>query len=131
MRHTLLALTLLGCLAGCGDFMTDAATRLAHEIEREAKALRSSNETTRAFTHKPKSSPEGVVGPYTVTFGGGPLGKGYLAFSKGAQEQWYHTSYHLRFVEVPESLKIKKAEGQSFVVVLKRSGDAVQVTELR
>lgn len=130
MPRLLFALALFGFMAGCGDFMTDAATRLAYQIESEAKALRGSKETTRTFAHKPKSSPEGVTGAYVLTFVAGPLGKGYLAFSKGPQEQWYHTSYHLRFVEVPQDLKIRKAEGQAVQVVLKRSGETVQVAEL-
>jgi hypothetical protein len=131
MLRLLLALAFVGFLAGCDDFLTDAATRLAYQIEREAKALRDSHETTRTFTHTPKNSPEGVTGAYVVTFVAGPLGKGYLAFSKGSQEQWYHTSYHLRFVHVTENLKISKAEGGSFMVVLKRVGDGIHITELR
>jgi hypothetical protein len=129
MRQFVLGLFLLVGLTGC-DF-TDAATRLAHDLEREAKTLRATGEATRAFTHNPKSAPDGVTGPYTVTFKAGPLGKGFLGFSKGSTEVWHHTSYHLRFVEVPRDLKIRKVEGEGFVVVLSRKGDAIEVTDLR
>ena len=110
---------------------TDAATRLAYDLERQAAAIRHSDETTLTFTHNPLSAPEGVTGAYTVTFKGGPLGTGFLSFSRGQQEVWYHTSYHLRFVAVPKDLKIRKAAGQPFTVVLTKSGNSVEVTELR
>jgi hypothetical protein len=129
MRQLGLILILTLSLAGC----TDAATRLAYDLEREAEALRRSGEATRTFTHKPQSSPEGVVGAYTVILKAGPvaLGSGFLTFSKGPQQQWYRTTYHMRFVEVPRDLKIRKAEGESLIVVLMRNGNTVQVTELR
>ena len=61
MRRFVLILCLAVGLAGC-DFMTDAATRIAYDLEREAAALRRSGEATRTFTHKPKASPEGRAG---------------------------------------------------------------------
>jgi hypothetical protein len=129
MRHLGLILILTLTLAGC----TDAATRLAHDLEREAEALRRSGQMTRTFTHKPQSLPDGVTGAYTVTFKAGPvrLGSGFLTFSKGPYEQWHRTTYHMRFVEVPRDLNIRKAAGEPIVIVLTRTGDAVRVTELR
>ena len=99
MRHLGLILLLAMCLAAC----TDAATRLAYGLEREAQALRLSGETTRTFTHKPQGEPEGVTGAYTVTIKAGPvrLGSGFLTFSKGPQEQWYRTTYHMRLWRSP------------------------------
>jgi hypothetical protein len=123
-----LILTLALILTGCSS---DAATRLAYDLEREAKTLLSSGDKTLAFTHKPQGPPDGVTGAYTVTFKGGPLGQGFLAFSKGSHEVWTHTSYHLRFVEVPKDLRIRKGDGESFVVVLAKIDGAVHVTELR
>jgi hypothetical protein len=129
MRHPGLILILTLSLAGC----TDAATRLAYDLEREAEVLRRSGETTRTFIHKPQSAPEGVTGAYTVIIKAGPvrLGSGFLTFSKGPYEQWYRTTYHMRFVEVPRDLKVRKAEGEPLTIVLARIGGAVHVTELR
>jgi hypothetical protein len=118
MRRFVLVLCLAVGFAGC-DFMTDAATRIAYDLEREAAALRRSGETTRTFTHKPKASPEGITGPYTVRLGRA------LSISK------YHTSYHSNFVEVPKALVVRKGEGEVFQIVLTRVGDSIQVTELR
>jgi len=118
-----LFLTLLLGLAGCGD----PATRLADELEHEAKALRRSGETTRSFIHKPKGLPESANGAYTVKFV--TRGHGYLGFYGNALG--CSTSYHRRFVEVPKDLTISKRQGEPVVVVLTRIGDTVQVTELR
>jgi hypothetical protein len=125
---------LLAGISGCGDY-TDAATRLAYEIEREAKALQQSGEATRVFTHRPKSAPEGVDDAYTVKFALGYAGKGGLTVSgfniAQKKQVGYGTSYHLRFVQVPKDLTVSKPAGEPVVVVLTRVGDAVHVTELR
>jgi hypothetical protein len=134
-RIVLIAVALAGValffLAHNDLLLTDAATRLAYDLERQAAAIRRSGESTLTFTHNPLNSPEGVTGAYTVTFKAGPTGTGFLGFSKGQQEVWYHTSYHLRFVVVPKDLKIRKAAGEPFRVVLRKSGDTVEVTGLR
>ncbi len=119
MRLLVVLAVALG-LAGC-DFMTDAATRLAYDLEREANALRKSGDSARVFTHTPKKSPAGITGPYTVRL----VTRGTIQIGK------YHTTYHLNFVEVPKTLRIQKADGEGFVVVLTRAGDTVQVAELR
>ena len=71
------------------------------------------------FTHKPKTSPEGITGPYTVRLG------------RAISISEYHTSYHSNFVEVPKMLVVRKGDGEAFQVVLTRVGDSIQVTELR
>jgi hypothetical protein len=127
-------LTLL-LVASCGDYTTDAATRLAYELEYESKALRRSGEATRTFTHTPKKSPEGVDGAYTVKFVLGQSGKRGIivsGYSTTHQKPYgYGTSYHLNFVEVPKDLTISKLQGESVVILLTRIVDTVQVTALR
>ena len=131
----LLVVALLVGVASCGDFMTDAATRLAYEIEREAKELKRSNETTRTLVHTPKGSPEGVDGAYTVKLVLGHAGRRGLSvsgFNIAQQKQvGYGTTYHLNFVEVPKDLVISKRAGETVMIVLTRAGDAVQISELR
>ena len=58
-----------------------------------------------------------------------PLGN--LGFFKGPPEAWHRTSYHRRFVEVPRDLRVQKSAGEPVTVALTRSGDTVDVTELR
>ena len=123
----------IGLLAGCDG--TDAATRIAFDLEHHSRALRASGETSLGFTHNPKSAPDGVTGPYTVTFKAGPMGaakgSGYLSFSKGSQEVWHHTGYHLHYVEVRKDLKISKAQGEPLIIVLARIENSVLVIDLR
>lgn len=38
-------------------FLTDAATRLAHDVEHGADALRSSNQVERTVIHRPQPNP--------------------------------------------------------------------------
>ena len=118
MRRLILVLCLTVALTGC-DFGTDAATRIAYDLERESAALRRSGETMRTFIHKPKPTPEGITGPFTLRLGRS------LSISK------YHASYHSNFVEVPTTLVVRKGDGEAFEIVLTRVGNRIEVTGLR
>ena len=129
-RSALLALLALGgtAPAGCGDFLTDAATRLATEIVREANRLRKSGGSERTFVHHPKASPEGCSGPYGVTFQSSlehPERGGSLLVRCGdpaTTKAGYHfgTTYHLNEVRVPVELRAEKAQGTDLKVTLRK-----------
>ena len=61
---SLLALT-LGGLAGCGDFITDSATRAANDLQKAAEAMQGSWAATYTLVHRPKASPEGCSHDYS------------------------------------------------------------------
>ena len=126
---TLLLLSVL--LWGCGIF-EDNGTHLAYAIEKGAAKLRASggheivvHYTTLDGANDPyyveitPSFPEGrttsVAGSYLVVSGKTPGG----------------TSYHNRFVVVPQRLTIKKEQGGTTDVVLRKDGGEINVTALR
>lgn len=124
--RTLLGLALMTVLASC-DFLTDAATRAAYEIEAATDEMRLKGLTSYEFTHVPKAKPEGVVGPWELTIQetGRQPGQGALCLGR------YATSYHNRFVRVPRTLRVAKQAGEGCVIVLRRNGEAIEVVELR
>jgi len=123
---------LLLLLSGCGRFFEDNGTHLAFALEKDAAKLRASSaseiivhyetlddESDPYYVEITPSFPEGrtssVPGSYLVVSGKTPGG----------------TSYHNRFVLVPQRLYIKKDHGGRTDVVLHRDGDQVNVVELR
>ena len=126
---TLLLLSVL--LWGCGIF-EDNGTHLAYAIEKGAAKLRASggheivvHYTTLDGANDPyyveitPSFPEGrttsVAGSYLVVSGKTPGG----------------TSYHNRFVVVPQRLYAKKDQGGTTDIVLQQVRDQVAVVEVR
>jgi hypothetical protein len=123
---------LLLLLSGCGRLLEDNGTHLAYQLEKEAAKLRASSaseivvhyetldegsdpyyvEITPSF---PQGRTSSVPGSYLVVSGKTPGG----------------TSYHNRFVLVPQRLYIKKDHGGPTDLVLRRDGDRVSVVELR
>lgn len=135
------ALFLTACLVwspGC-TFMTDAATRLAYDVVREAGELRRSDDAERTFEHVPLASPEGCDGAYNVRFqeslhhpqSGGSI----LVGCKGSENfgrygYSYGTTYHLNAVRVPVSLSVEKAMGETVRITLRKNGGAIEVVRI-
>jgi hypothetical protein len=130
VRRTGVALLLL--LSGCGGLLEDNGTHLAFTLEKEVAKLRASSASEIVVHYETldegsdpyyveitPSFPEGrtssVPGSYIVVSGKTPGG----------------TSYHNRFVLVPQRLYIKKDHGGPTDLVLRRDGDRVSVVEIR
>ena len=127
----LFALSLL-LLSGCGKLLEDNGTHLAFAIEKEVSKLGASGaggsvvhyetlddanypyyvEITPSF---PEGRTSSVPGSYLVVSGKTPGG----------------TSYHNRFVFVPQRLYVKKDQGGPTDIVLQKDGERVSVVELR
>ena len=67
MKHlqTLAVLAVLAFLSAC-NVATDAATRLAYDLEAGAKRLNTSDKNELEVEHRPLSSPNGISGDYTI-----------------------------------------------------------------
>jgi hypothetical protein len=126
--RSLLGFGLLALLASC-DFLTDAATRAAFDIEAATAIMEKEGLRSYEFAHVPKPSPDGVTGPWELLIQrSGPMGVGPTgALCIGR----YGTSYHNRFVSVPRTLHVAKQAGEGCVIVLRRNGDAIELVELR
>ena len=135
----LAALALLALLSGC-FMITDAATRLATELGERAAELRSSGAEQLEFRHLPDGYPDGATGSYEITLREStrtPPFTGALFIadvgSSSHQKHGYNwsTTSHLHHVGVPATLTIRKPAGEPTTFVLRKSGDAIDVVELR
>ena len=123
---------LLAVSPGC-TFLEDNGTHLAYALEKAAKKLRSSEATELVVRYE---TLDGPAVPYyveiTPSFGDAvqidARRSSYLVVSGKTSGG---TSYHNRFLFVPERLFIRKDRGGVTELVLKRDGDQVSVVALR
>lgn len=119
----LLLLTTPGCV-----FFTDAATRVAYEIEDATHEMRRQGLASYEFIHVPKAWPSGVHGPWELRIQKSDQQPGEgAAICIGRSG----TTYHKNFVRVPRTLSVKKQAGEGCVIMLRRDGDAIEVVGLR
>ena len=119
---------------GCDSFLTDAATRLAYDLEARARSLRAKSATELVFDHKPKSWPEGCKGDYNVTLqAGGSLLVGCVGEPNYTHLGYsYSTTYHRRFVRVPRELKVTHSPAEATRITLQKDdGDIIDVVALQ
>lgn len=135
----LASLALLALLSGC-FLITDAATRLAAELGERATELRASGSEQLEFRHLPDGFPDGATGSYEITLQQStrtpPFTGALLVADVGSGSHRKHgynwsTTSHLHHVGVPATLTIQKPAGEPTTFVLRKSGDAVDVVELR
>lgn len=138
-RRRLAVLAVLAFASACSD----AATRVAYDIEAGTKRLESAEGARAEISHTPRSWPEGCAGSYTLQIEKGvaiDLGNGNFRISgdsgglsvncygsDGRPHGW-GTTYHLRFVDVPATVKVTKNGGETAVIEVERkSGRPVLV----
>jgi hypothetical protein len=133
----LLALPVLGAvgLYGLEQLTSDAATRLAFEIRNQSILLKLSDRSTRTFAHRPWSWPEGVSGDYRIEIkeGADPFypGQRFIGVARNWTEStWFHTTYHMNFVEVPNDLKVSHRQGDETRVTLEKRDGKILLTRL-
>jgi hypothetical protein len=123
-----LAFGQLGALAAC----TDAATRVAGDLEAGAKKLRASSQQTAVVEHAPAPTPEGCPGAYTLQLSQASSLLVWCQNSIGGPSSASHTTtYHLNYVAVPRTFIIHKDSGQHVLVDLTKEGDAIVVSGVR
>lgn len=119
-------------LYGCGGAFEDNGTHLAYALEKGTSELRASNASELVVHYKTLDS---LKEPYyveiTPSIAAGQassIGGSYLVVSGKTSGG---TSYHNRFVFVPQRLYLKKDFGGTTEVVLLKDRDHVSVVELR
>jgi hypothetical protein len=115
-------LAVLAFLSGC-NITTDAATRLAYDLEAGADRLIKSGKNELEVEHRPRSSPNGISGDYTILLQAVQRDRlsGTLAVGSVGGKR-YGTSYHLNFMTVPKELSIRKAKGNPTYILLRKTG---------
>jgi hypothetical protein len=111
---------------------TDAATRVADDLEAGAKRFRKTATATATVEHSPKATPEGCPGGYTLQLSEESALLVWCQDSIGGPSVTSHTTtYHLNYVDVPRTLVIHKERGQHVWLDLAKEGDRIVVTGLR
>jgi len=124
---------------------TDAATRVAYDIEAGTGRLGSREGSRTEIRHTPSRWPGGCAGSYTLVIDAGgadALGHGNFRTrensgslhvrcygSDGNAHSW-GTTYHLRFVEVPAAVQIQKNYNETAVIEVERKSGKAFVTGL-
>jgi len=110
--------------------LTDAATRLAGELEDGAARARKSRDGRATIEHVPKPSPEGCADDYRVQLSQASLLVIWCS-SAGRVTSSHGTTSHLPAVDVPQTWIVDKRKGESLFVDLERRGDRVAVSAVR
>ena len=91
--------------------------------------MRRSSASTYTLVHRPKASPEGCAHDYTFQLSQQSSLLVWCKSSSGDKNVASHaTTYHLRFVDVPEQTVLQKRAGEPVTIELqKTSGKPVVV----
>jgi hypothetical protein len=126
------AATLLLLLSGCGTAFEDNGTHLAYALEKGTQQLRASTDSDLVVHYETLDRPSQ---PYYIEITPSiPAGStsniwgSYLVVSGKASGG---TSYHNRFIFVPQRLYLRKDNGGSTDLVLHKDGDHISVVELK
>lgn len=109
-----------GLLVGC---VTDAATRLAYDLEAAVGRLGREDGATYTLRHRVPSKSGECVGPYRVQMD--KVGA-IIVWCKDAvgdkTVSSHSTSYHRRFVVTPETHILDKPANEALIIELQRRG---------
>jgi len=123
-----------GCLASCSLHLWDEGAWLGKRLGEAAEELRHSPRTELILSYAPAS---GVDQRYSVGVGKSvwcpqpPCYENQGALTVQVERGRHgSTTYHMRFVAVPQPLMIHK-EGQATQLVLRKNKDVIELVELR
>lgn len=125
----LLALPLF-LVFGCGA-LTDAATRLADDLEDGASQLGREEGATVTVEHRTPSHPGQCTGPYAVQFDEAGALIVWCKDAAGETVSSHSTSHHSRYVDAPRTWVVEKAAGATLYVDLERRGGHAVITAVR
>lgn len=118
--------------SGCGNLFEDNGTHLAYALEKGAAELRDSNASELVVRYETLDRPEE---PYyveiTPSIVAGQTAKIWGSYLVVSGKTGGGTSYHNRFVFVPQRLYLEKNRGGSTELVLRKDGDHISVIALR
>jgi hypothetical protein len=123
-------LILLAAVSGC-DAFTDAATRLASDIEAGANRLGGEDGATYSIRHKTPSKPGECEGPYTVQLDKVGALVIWCKDTSGHTVSSHSTSYHARFVDTPKTYILDKPVGSTLTIDIERRNGRAVVTDAR
>jgi len=116
-------------LGGC---LTDAATRLAYDIEAAADRVGRADGAKYTLVHRVPSSAGECVGPYRVQLD--KVGAIVVWCKDAAGDKTvssHSTSYHARFAATPETRIVDKPAKEALVIDLERRDGRVVIASVR
>lgn len=129
-RPWLRVLVFLALAAGCDRF-TDAATRLAYDMEAGASVLGKEEGARYSIQHHTPSADWQCTGPYVIQF---DSDRGLVIWCKdeaGNTVSSHSTSYADRFVHTPRQYILNKPAGSTLTIDIERRGGRAVVTDIR
>ena len=124
-RHWALTPVLLIALSAC-DGWTDAATRIAYDIEAGAARLGGSEGARHNIVHATPSKPDECTGPYKVQVDKVGALIIWCYDAAGGTVSSHSTTYHGRFVDTPRTYILDKPAGSALTLdIERRSGRAI------
>jgi hypothetical protein len=113
--------------AGC-DAFTDAATRIAYDIEAGAGRLGKEAGARFSVLHRTPSKSGECVGPDMVQLDKVGALIIWCKDESGKTISSHSTSYHARFVDTPQSYILEKPAGSTLMIDIERRGSRAVVT---
>lgn len=127
-RRWLPLLALLAAVAGCEAF-TDAATRIAYDIEAGAGRLGQEARARYSIQHNTPSKSGECIGPYKVQLDKVGALVIWCKDESGKTVSSHSTSYHARFVDTPQTYILEKPAGSTLNIDIERRGNRAVVTK--
>jgi len=124
------SLVCLGAAAGC-DVWTDAATRLAYDIEAGAGRLGTQSGAKYSIRHNTPSKAGECTGPYTVQVDKVGALVIWCKDATGRTVSSHSTSYHARFIDTPRTYILEKPAGATLTIDIERRNGRATVTDVR
>jgi hypothetical protein len=129
LRWSLL-LVYLVAFPACG-IGTDAATRLAYDIEAAEGRLDKETGATYRIQHNTPSKSGECIGPYTVQLDKVGALIIWCKDAAGRTVSSHSTSYHARFVDTPQTYILDKPAGATLTIDLERRDGRAVIANVR
>jgi hypothetical protein len=129
-RAAALSVALGAWLAGCGIF-TDAATRLAYDLEAAASRVGTPPGSRYTLVHRTPSKSGECTGPYKVQVDKVGALVIWCMSAAGETVSSHSTTYHSRFVDTAATTIVDKPAQAPLTIELERVGSRVVVVAVR
>ena len=128
LRRVAIALV-VPVLAACGAF-TDAATRIAHDIESQSGRLGALEGASLTIRHATPSKSGECTGPYKVQFDKVGALVMWCYDAAGGTKSSHSTTYHARFVDTRETFLVGKPAAAVLTIRLERRHGRAVIVEV-
>lgn len=122
-------LVFLALTASC-DAFTDAATRIAYDIEAGAGRLGKEGGARYSIQHRTPSKSGECIGPYTVQLDKVGALIIWCKDETGTTVSSHSTSYHARFVDTPQTYILEKPAGSTLIIDIERRAGRAVITSV-